>query len=247
MTVEALAERYLGHPAPELREAGLYSSTMAYPNTDPTSIVFAEAPRFSGFTGICEARTVTIQFRPPKDAATATTALIPQPAEEGHRFRVIERVPGGKALAGDIARQARACAEGPVLPAGEWDNDGRFFWGSDLSAATLNQFVLALRTAQDDAHRHRHVPECEADVMLGEDPMCADPAKALASVDWLRIIGVSFWEQDNLSHATFYFKRYPDDARAAAMVQVEIGAYVFEGQEDVQIESVRILGVTRVD
>jgi hypothetical protein len=247
MTLPALAERYLGRPAAEFREVGFYNANWAFRGSDPVSIVFAEAPRFSGFAGICEARTLSIRFLPPRDAAAAGAPLTQQPAEEALRFRVIDGAPGGKARAGDIARQTRACAEGPVLPTGEWDDNGRFFPVFGMSAVNFDRFVRALRTAQDNARRHRHLPECRPDVMLAHDPMCVDPARALANVDWLRLKGVSFWERDRLSHATFFFKRDPREARRADMVQVEIDGYVHERQDDVQIESVRIFGVTAID
>lgn len=247
LSLPALAERYLGRPAPEFREVGLYNSNWGLRGSDPVEIVFAEAPRFSGFAGICEARTVSIRFVPPKEATTDDAPLIQQPPQDIQRFRIINAVPGGKAQAGDISRQASACAEGPVLPAGEWDWGARFFPVAGMSAATLDKFVRALRIAQDNARQHRHMPECRPDVMLPGDSMCVDPSRALASVDWLRLEGVSFWERDRLSHATFFFKRNPRETPGADLVQVEIDAYVHARQDDVQIISVRIVGVTRVD
>lgn len=248
MPLTALAERYLGRPAPEFREVGLYNSNWGFRGGDPVSIVFAEAPRSSDFAGICEARTVTIRFQPPKDATSADAPLIQQPPEEGRRFRIIDTVPGDTLKADESARQNRDCMVGPVLPAGEWDNDGRYFPVFGKSAADLALFTRALRIAQDDARRRRHVPECWSDVMLPNDPMCQDPVRALANVSRQRVFQVSFYDggDDKLTHAIFFFKRHPRETRGADFIQVEIDAYVHPNQE-AQIEGVRIKGVTAVD
>lgn len=247
MSLPALAQHFLGRPAPEFREVGLYNDNWGFRGGLPVSVVFAEAPRFSGFAGICEVRTLTVQFLPPKDATSEDVPLIQQPPEEGHRIRIIDALPGGKVKASDLARQTRDCAAGPVLPTGEWDHGGRYFPVFGKSTAELAMFVRALRFAQEDAREHRHVPECWADVMLARDPMCLDPVRAFNSVNWLRAFGASFYGEGSITHATFFFKRDPREAPGADFVQVEIDAFVHPNNEEAQIESVRIKGVTRVD
>jgi hypothetical protein len=145
----------------------------------------------------------------------------------------------------ELGRGALIATVSPVLQQGGSDQGGPFFLAYDKSAIDLDIFVRAFRHAQKNALKGAHIPECMRDVFLSGDGMCRDPAKTFAQLDWRRLEGVSFYDVDDLTSATFFFRRALTETPNADHVHVEIGAYV-HGTE-AQISSVKISGVTYVD
>jgi hypothetical protein len=254
MPLPALSQRLLGRPGTEFREVLIFESF--FPGRrGGWEIVFVEPPRFSGFAGICEAKTVAVNAYPPVEPPALSipggdTPLTLGETENVARFKIVTDTPGGPVTdAAERQRLESVCAAaGPVLDSTHYEWPAPFFpvYGSP---SDFDMFVRALRAGEKEAELGAHLPECERDVVLPKDPMCRNPAAALARLDWRRLEGVEIntdpGKPPQLTHATFYFRRSAKETPRADHVHVEIGAFVNEGRP--QIESIKITGVTYVD
>jgi hypothetical protein len=250
MSPSALAEYVLGGANKQFEEAAVYDRLQDAEH-NRRNVVFAQRPEFSGFSGICEARTLSVSYSVgvAESGSHAASPVEPEKREDGLRFRIVGDSPGGHAGGGDARGWERACAAtGPVLDKDD-ERGGRFFQLWYGTAGDVDFAVRALREAQAEAKSSRHVPECERDVFLDSDPMCSDPVGALLRLNWQRLEGLSIHADKatpTIRQLTFFFSRDRRETSRADHVHVEMTAIDDSGSPP-RIESVKIAGVTYVD